>query len=449
MHHFIGSPAASFTDLLLDAVCLVDARGRFVFVSAACEQIFGYTQAEMIGMTMIALVAPHDRLRTLEAATAVMGGTPHHHFQNQYVRKDGSLVDIMWSARWSAPDQLRVAIARDVTVLKRTEAMQAALYAISEAAHATDDLDTLFARSHAIIGALLPIASFSVALHDEHGCTLHCVFQAAGSAPHDPLLHAELVTLLCDQVRRDKAPLLLQCPAPDCLAPALRAAIDAMPGSALAVPLTDQARTIGVLVLRSSLDGARYTARDRDLLAFVSTQLAANIGRKQLHAQMRFMAMHDELTRLPNRRLFHDRLDLGFARAQRQQSRLALLFIDLNRFKQVNDRHGHACGDRLLQETARRIKGCLRESDTLARIGGDEFVVLLENILLPHDAALVADKIHHALRAPVELGDGVTLPITLSVGLALYPEHGADTKALLAHADQAMYAAKAAAVATS
>jgi diguanylate cyclase (GGDEF)-like protein/PAS domain S-box-containing protein len=443
MEHFIGSPAASFTDLLLDAVCVVDARGRFVFVSAACEQIFGYTQAEMIGMTMIELVAPHDRLRTLSAATSVMGGTPHPHFENQYVRKDGSLVDIMWSARWSEQDQVRVAIARDVTLMKRTEAMQAALYAISEAAHATDDLDTLFARSHAIIGKLLPIARFSVALHGDHGCKLHCDFHAADSTRHEQLLHAELVTLLCEQVTRENAPLLLQHPAPEYLAPALRAAIDVMPGNALAVPLRDQERTIGVLVLRS-LVGARYTHRDRDLLAFVSIQLAANIGRKQLQAQMRFMAMHDELTRLPNRRLFYDRLATGLARAQRQQSLLALLFIDLNRFKQVNDRHGHACGDRLLQEVARRIKACLRESDTLARIGGDEFVVLLENILLPMDAALVAEHIHHALRAPVELGDELRLPITVSVGLALYPEHGADTKALLAHADLEMYAAKAA-----
>jgi len=445
MQHFIGSPAASFTDLLLDAVCLVDARGKFVFVSAACEQVFGYAQAEMIGMTMVDLVAPHDRLRTLSAATAVMGGTPHTHFQNQYVRKDGSLVDIMWSARWSEPDQLRVAVARDVTVLKRAEAMQAALYAISEAAHATDDLDNLFARTHAIIGTLLPIASFSVALHEDHGCKLLCDFQPAGS---DPVAHAELVGLLCEHVTRHAAPLLLQHPAPPHLAPALRAAIDAMPGSALAVPLLAHDRIIGVLVLRNSLDGARYTARDRDLLAFVSTQLAANIGRKQLHAQMRFMAMHDELTRLPNRRLFHDRLETAFARAQRQQTPLALLFIDLNRFKQVNDRHGHACGDRLLQEIAHRIKRCLRASDTLARIGGDEFVVLLEDLLLPEDAALVTQKIHHALGPPVELGDGLTLPITVSVGLARYPEHGADTKALLAHADQAMYAAKAAAAAT-
>jgi diguanylate cyclase (GGDEF)-like protein/PAS domain S-box-containing protein len=438
------SSVASFADLLHDAVCMVDAHGKFVFVSAACERVFGFTPAEMVGMAMIDLVAPHDRLRTLLAATAVMGGTPHTHFQNQYVRKDGALVDIMWSARWSDVEQLRVAIARDVTDLKRAEAIQAALYAISEAAHATDDLDTLFARSHEIIGALLPIASFSVALHGDEGCKLHCDFQAVPEQV-DPG-HADLVHLLCEEVTRCKQPLLLEAPAPERVAPALRAAVDAMSGSALAVPLLAQDRVIGVLVLRSYVDGTHYTHHDRDLLTFVSAQLAANIGRKQLQAQMLFMAMHDELTRLPNRRLFHDRLDTAFARAQRQQAQLAVLFIDLNRFKQVNDRYGHACGDRLLQETARRVKGCLREADTLARIGGDEFVVLLENILLPADAASVAEKIHHALAAPVDLGAGHAVPITVSIGLAVFPEHGSDTRTLLAYADQAMYAAKSAVV---
>ena len=447
MHHFIGSPVASFTDLLLDAICVVDVEGIFVFVSAACKGVFGYTQDEMIGAAMITLVAPHDRARTLAASDAMMRGAPLGDFHNQYVHKDGHLVDIQWSARWSEAEQLRVGVARDVTALKRAEAVQAALYAISEAAHATDDLATLIARSHEIIGTLLPIDSFSVALHDAAAGTLQYDFHATGAGP--ATTHLALVRLLCDEVVRTHAPLLLAFPLPPDVAPALGAALAAMPGSALAVPLAAPDRTIGVLVLRNRPDGRSYTVQDRDLLVFVSTQLAANIGRKQLHAQLHFMAMHDELTRLPNRRLFRDRLDTAFARAQRQQARLALLFIDLNRFKQVNDRHGHDCGDRLLQETARRIKACLRESDTLARIGGDEFVVLLENVLLPEDAALVAAKIHHALSTPITLDSGLALAISVSIGPAVYPDDGATTRALLAHADQAMYAAKAAAAAVA
>jgi diguanylate cyclase (GGDEF)-like protein len=183
--------------------------------------------------------------------------------------------------------------------------------------------------------------------------------------------------------------------------------------------------------------------RERGLLLFVADQLAATIQRKQLHAQMRFMAMHDELTRLPNRRLFHDRFDTALARARRQQEGLSLLFIDLNRFKQVNDRYGHACGDRLLLQVAQRIASCLRTTDTLARFGGDEFVVLLENMVLPSDAGLVMNKIHLALTAPIEVGAGSELRVAVSIGLAHYPEHGDSRQALVSYADQAMYAAKA------
>jgi PAS domain S-box-containing protein len=355
MEPIVGTPVASFTDLLLDAVCMVDVTGRFVFVSAACERIFGYTQQEMIGKVMIDMVAPADRARTLAAAHAVMGGQSHINFENRYVRKDGTLVHIMWSASWSEADELRVAVARDVTVVKQAQAMQAALYAISEAAHASDDLTGLFQRSHEIIVELLPASGFSVALHDgagpdRTGRHLQFAYHVDGSAPQ-----AALVRLLCEEVYRNAAPLLLE-PGRDAVLPgALLTAANAMTGSALAVPLATAQGTVGVLALCSGTAGARYTDLDRNLLLFMADQLAAAIQRKQLHAQLRFMAMHDELTGLPNRRLFHDRLDTAFARARRQQARLALLFIDVNRFKQVNDQHGHVCGDLLLQQVAQRV----------------------------------------------------------------------------------------------
>src|SRR4051812_44531669 len=97
----IVAPVSNFTDLLLDAICMVDAQGHYVFVSAACERIFGYTQQEMIGMEMISLVHPDDRARTLNTAQAVMDGQPQPHFENRYIRKDGSIVHIMWTAGWS------------------------------------------------------------------------------------------------------------------------------------------------------------------------------------------------------------------------------------------------------------------------------------------------------------------------------------------------------------
>ena len=443
MKDIVDAPIANFMDLLLDAVCMVDASGRLVFVSAACERIFGYTQHEMIGRFIIDLVAPADRARTLAAAQNIMNGDSHINFENRYVRKDGSIAHIMWSARWSEADQLRVGVARDVTPLKQAQAVQSALYAISEAAHASADLADVFKRSHAIIGELLPASGFAVALCDTPNRHMQFVYHVDDGAASD----ASLMTLLCDEVVQRAAPLLLEPGAADVLPPQLREVANGMAGGALAVPLTTPQGIVGVVALRSATDGARYTIRDRDLLLFVADQLGATIQRKQLHAQMQFMAMHDDLTRLPNRRLFHDRLDTALARAQRQQEGLSLLFIDLNRFKLVNDHYGHACGDLLLQHVARRIASCLRDADTLARLGGDEFVVLLEQIAHPSDAGLVVDKIHLALAAPVDLGEGRQLQASVSIGLAHYPEHGADRQQLVSYADQTMYAAKAAAAA--
>src|SRR5471032_1607387 len=167
---------ARFTDLLMDAVCIVDVDGCFVFVSSACERIFGYTQQEMIGMQMINLVVPADRDRTLAAARAIMEGQANSSFENRYVRKNGEIVHIMWSACWSEADQLRVAVARDITAKKQAESMQTALYAISEAAHASADLPALFLSMHQIIASLLPAPGFAVALRDEHQPELRLVY---------------------------------------------------------------------------------------------------------------------------------------------------------------------------------------------------------------------------------------------------------------------------------
>ena len=157
---------AHVLDLLLDAIVVTDADGRILFTSAACETIFGYTPAELAGRRMIELVVPEDRLRTLEVAQKVRAGTPVTDFENSYVRKDGRVVHVMWSARWSDKDGIRIAVARDVTGIKRAQAMEDALHAISEAAHASGDLVDLFRRIHGIIAGLLPAKNFFVALYD-------------------------------------------------------------------------------------------------------------------------------------------------------------------------------------------------------------------------------------------------------------------------------------------
>ena len=126
------TPLGKILDLLLDAICVVDAEGRYVFVSAAFERIFGYAPEEVIGRRMIELVHPEDREVTLRTAAAIMDGKPESNFQNRYVRKDGEVVHIMWSARWSEADRVRIAVARDITAFKRGESMRLALHAVAE-----------------------------------------------------------------------------------------------------------------------------------------------------------------------------------------------------------------------------------------------------------------------------------------------------------------------------
>jgi diguanylate cyclase (GGDEF)-like protein/PAS domain S-box-containing protein len=163
--------------------------------------------------------------------------------------------------------------------------------------------------------------------------------------------------------------------------------------------------------------------------------------RKDIEEHMQHMAQYDALTHLPNRALFDDRLRQALAAAQRNGNRLALMFIDLDKFKPVNDTYGHGVGDLLLKEVALRIQDCLRESDTAARIGGDEFVILLPSIEAEGDAGIVGEKILYALNQPFGLA-GHTLKISASIGVAVFPDHGGDEKMLVKSADTAMYHAK-------
>lgn len=164
--------------------------------------------------------------------------------------------------------------------------------------------------------------------------------------------------------------------------------------------------------------------------------------RKELEARLAYDAHHDALTGLPNRLLFRSRLLQVLESARRYRHAAAVLYVDLDGFKAVNDNHGHAAGDALLQEVARRMQRCVRAEDTVARFGGDEFGIALASIAAREDCAVVAAKLLQALATPVQLEDGVIAQVSGSIGAALFPEHGSDITTLLAHADAAMYAAK-------
>jgi len=163
--------------------------------------------------------------------------------------------------------------------------------------------------------------------------------------------------------------------------------------------------------------------------------------RRRSEAHITFLAHHDSLTNLPNRRLFSDHVDHAIRQAQRYEKQLAVLLIDLDRFKTINDTKGHDAGDQLLQEIAVRLRHCLREGDIVARLGGDEFVILLEEIQSPAVVAHVAQKILSVTRWPFIIQDQ-EFYVTASIGISLYPHNGADEQALLKTADLAMYRSK-------
>ncbi len=435
---------SKYLDLLLDAICVVDKEGRYVYVSASFEHIFGYAPEEVIGRRMIELVHPEDREVTLQTAGGIMSGNPEFHFENRYVRKDGQVVHIMWSARWSEEHQVRIAVARDITRRKRAEAVQAAVYAISEATHAAEDMHTLFQQMHRIIGELLPVTSFSIVLYDEKSGEVRFPYYVDEHAS-PPVQHKlDSDTLYAKVIRSGQALLLTPDDAagvPEELRHHAQAVAGDYSRSWLGVPLESHSGTIGALVVQSDADNAHYTKNDQELLQFVSTQIAAAIERKQMIASLQQLALYDRLTRLPNRDLFHDRMQLALARVRRGHVQLSLLYLDLDKFKEVNDTFGHGAGDLLLQEVARRLEQCVRAEDTVARFGGDEFVVLLENIGSPEHTALVIEKIRSALNQPFDLA-GKKINILASIGVAHCPLHGDDEKQLLRHADEAMYLAK-------
>jgi diguanylate cyclase (GGDEF)-like protein len=157
--------------------------------------------------------------------------------------------------------------------------------------------------------------------------------------------------------------------------------------------------------------------------------------------ELTFLASHDPLTGLLTRSALNDVLTLEIARAMRNLERLAVFYLDLDKFKQVNDVHGHAVGDRVLQEVAARLREALRASDTVARLGGDEFVALLPGIDSPQDAELAAEKILQVLRDSFRAAD-LARGLSVSIGIALYPDDGDDASRLLQRADAAMYNVK-------
>lgn len=393
--------------MLLDAVCAVDGDGRLVFVNPAYEMLLGYSRDDLLGRRMMDFVHPDDRAFTIEAARRVMQGIDLRDFRNRYIRRDGAVLHLVWSARWSSEEGVRIAVARDVTTLVREEALNAIALEISQTAfeHESPDsmwtcVESAFARH---IGSDAPVALATTAGRTER----------LGSAWGND---RALDTL----------------------------ALPAIPGAGGGGVSWGRWQFTPFNV--DSIDGWLGLARtptpridmDEPGLRFLGAQVGGLLRLKALAQQLREAALHDPLTGVANRRLLTDRAHLAVERATRGRHGFGLLFVDVDGFKTINDRFGHARGDEVLVEVARELERHVRATDTVARLGGDEFVILIDG---PIENGQI-ERVSRGLVARLDDKSAATLP-SFSVGLARFPDDGSTFEELLAAADRDMYRAKA------
>jgi len=217
--------------------------------------------------------------------------------------------------------------------------------------------------------------------------------------------------------------------------------------SMVCVPLFQHGTAVGVLKVVSTEPHA-FEELDIETLTMMAALLGGALGqqiemerRKQLEERLQHMAQHDALTKLPNRALFYDRLSQAIARSARSKVPFAVLYMDIDKFKEVNDTHGHAAGDALLCAFSGRVRGITRASDTFARLGGDEFILVTENLTAEDDAKNIAEKIVDGAKQSFDL-NGLQIQVSSSVGVVVASGTGIDADKLIRRADAALYEAK-------
>lgn len=428
-------------ELLPDPVFVLEGE-RVVFSNAGTKRLLDLSpELADHPLELIHLAPEEDRavLRELMEAVAV-GRRP----RTSEIRLKQAKGHVSVEVRAAAIDvdgrRGALIIARDLSQRQKAEELQSALYRIAQASTRSISIEALFSEIHDIVGELMYAKNFFIGLLDEEGTHLSFPY-FRDEFDESPPQRLNVDDTLSGYVIRTGEPLLSD----EQVIVDLRKSKQIntyghTAASWIGVPLIRGNATFGILVVQSYDPNLRYSPADRDLLTFVSGHIAECIERKQKDEQIQSLAYIDSLTGLPNRFLFDDRLDLALALAERHRTPLAVLFVDLDRFKLVNDTLGHSVGDGVLRLVSARLASCLRDSDTLARRGGDEFIAILPDTD-PIGAAKVAQKLVDSLRTPLDAAGSEVL-VTASVGVAMYPDNGTDRDTLLKAADLAMYGAK-------
>lgn len=323
--------------------------------------------------------------------------------------------------------------------------IQDALFEIAELIFETETMSEFYSRLHHCIGTLTFASNFFVGLvvDDGNAITLPYAVDEVDIVPPDEVIPLDLTKpSITGYVLNTDKPLLATKKEIQHMIDTNQVYIKgSLPYAWLGVPF-GEAPLKGVVVVQSYSPDKTFTNKDKQLLCFVARHVRNAIERMQARSDLQFLALHDPLTKLPNRSLFNDRVNQALHKSKRQHDNgIALLFLDLDKFKQVNDTYGHHIGDLLLIEVANTISACVRASDTLSRLGGDEFAILLEDIKSPQCAQKVAEKVIHALQKSFIL-EKISINTTTSIGIVFDKEANKSVESLVIHADEAMYRAK-------
>ena len=421
---------ALILDSALDCILTADHEGRVIEFNAAARRLFGYTRSEILGREAADTIVPpalRDELRRCLRDFVRTGENPDlgRRRETALMRADGTLVpvEVVVVPAYVKGRVILTAYIRDLSERRRGERLAAAR---QRATHALTSSLSLAEAAPAVLDALVQgLGGSEARLWGVEGEPPLPVLAGTSSGGPTTLLPAPPGDTLARRTLEEGA--------------AVWSGPDGA-GVSVAVPVRAGGQVMGVL----EICGDKARSRDADwlpALADTGSLLALFLKRQRAEADLQRFARYDSLTGLPNRSFFLDTLERTLSRAGRQRTRSALVFVDLDGFKAVNDGLGHAAGDTVLQTMAERLRGGTRSSDLVARIGGDEFTVLVQNLARPDDAALVARGLLDRVARPCRV-DEHEFSLSASAGISVYPDDGTDAATLLRNADLAMYRSK-------